>query len=157
MSFQDLKNRSRDERSSTRTASVVSKSVQGSLHSIRRLKSLESWLIPISVFDEPSSNTISYTRDYVVAGKSKAALPLEVQSRSQEAISRLLEAANYTEREAQRASPRDHTDEDMEEVEMGDEAQGWCNNSAIFRANSAKVSRHVGCKGVTIARANMEH
>lgn len=61
---------------------------------------------------------------------------MESQTRSQEAISRLLEAASYTEREAQRESP---PDDDIEEVDMDEQIPNW----NAFRSSNGRVSSNV--------------
>lgn len=76
---------------------------------------------------------------FVCPGKSVSGVTItavEPQSRSEEAISRLLEAASYTERAAQ----RDQADDEIEEVELDEQAQAWC-SAAVFRpANGSRVS-----------------
>uniref|UniRef100_A0A1B6ENQ3 Uncharacterized protein n=2 Tax=Cuerna arida TaxID=1464854 RepID=A0A1B6ENQ3_9HEMI len=66
----------------------------------------------------------------------------EPQPQSQNNISRLLEAASYTERRAaaQRESPIINTDEDIEEVDLDDNAQAWC-GTTIFKTNSSGTPR----------------
>ncbi|XP_054281988.1 uncharacterized protein LOC129000770 [Macrosteles quadrilineatus] len=71
-------------------------------------------------------------------GKSGVTItPVEQVSRSQEAISRLLEAANYTDREAARDTHATQDDE-VEEVEVDEETQAWCSATAVFRPNNGR-------------------
>lgn len=76
-----------------------------------------------------------FTSALVCPGKSGMTITtVEPPSRSEEAISRLLEAASYTERAAQ----RDQADDEIEEVELDEQAQAWC-TAAVFRPANGRV------------------